>query len=342
LFGDAELTFAAPRESTTSQVINSRTGRILGERKVPDWQHRWATYGRYVLAWETLGGEAKAGESAAQETNGSDPAGETTKPWSEVRLFLYDAWREEDVWSQKFSDGARGVLVEDDQVAIMEPDGRFVIRSLRGDDVVLSQQVEPEPTLTAIYVLPSSERYLLVTDTDAANASVAAATRSIQELDGSLPAPMIFGHVHAFDRGTGESLWQTPATIENYAMPLLQPTEVPTLWFLRRGTSAKSLKAPAPSDIISVFCLDRRDGRELLAVDEVPVTGPTAYDVQVDRENATVTLVVNGSGFVVEFTDEPAAPEPPAQTGSAASPIDETAGLWKFGGAVMKAILPKE
>ncbi|MDP6467726.1 MAG: hypothetical protein QF918_08300, partial [Pirellulaceae bacterium] len=135
--------------------------------------------------------------------------------------------------------------------------------------------------------------------------------------------------------------WQTPATIENYSLPLVQPNESPTLWFLRRGTSATSLNSPAPSERISVLCLDRRNGRLLLAVDDVAAARPTSYNVQVDFENSTVTLVVGGFGFVVEFTDEPAAPEPTAQTGSAASPIDERGGLWKVGGAVIKAILPE-
>ncbi len=329
LFGDDELIFAAPRESTTSQVIDARTGQLLGERKVPDWQHRWATQGRLVLGWEEL------------------PA-ETTDQPGQVRLFLYDAWQEADVWSQTFSDGARGVLVDEDQVAVMEPDGRFLIRSLTGDAVVLSQQVQPEPLLTAIYVLPSSDRYVLVTDTDqvaatdGASPDAANPPRRWQPLVPSLQAPMIFGHVHALARGSGEPLWQTPATIENYALPLIQPNETPTLWFLRRGTSAKSLKSPAPSEIFSVFCLDRRDGRELLAVNDVPLnnTGLTVYDVQVEFENRLVTWTVNGSGFVVEFTDEPAVPEPTAQTGSAANPLEAESGLWRFGGAVINAILP--
>ena len=328
LFGDAEVTFAAPRESTTSQVIDSRTGRILGERNVPDWQHRWATYGRFVLAWE---------KQPTGDQNGNIQDDGT--PSTDVRLFLYDAWREEDVWSQTFSDGARGTLVKDDQVAVMEPDGRFLIRSLHGADVVLSQNIEPEQDLTAIYVLPSTDRYLLVTDTD--NEPVANETHSIQEFGGSLPAPLIFGHVHAFRRDSGEPLWQTPATIENYSLLLVQPNESPTLWFLRRGTSATSLNSPAPSERISVLCLDRRDGRLLLAVDDVAAARPTAYNVQVDFENSTVALVVGGFGFVVEFTDEPTAPEPTAQTGSAASPIDEVGGLWKVGGALIKAILPE-
>ncbi len=328
LFGDGELTFAAPRESTTSQVIDSRTGRILGKRNVPDWQHRWATHGRFVLAWENQ-------PTGEQHGNVQDD----DLPSTDVRLFLYDAWREVDVWSQAFSAAARGTLVKDDQVAIMEPDGRFLIRSLRGADVVLDQNIEPEPDLAAIHVMPSTDRYLLVTDTD--KKPVANGTHSVQELDDSLPAPLIFGHVHAFRRDSGEPLWQTPATIENYSLPLVQPNESPTLWFLRRGTSATSLNSPAPSERISVLCLDRRDGRLLLAVDDVAAARPTSYNVQVDFENSTVTLVVGGFGFVVEFTDEPAAPEPTAQTGSAASPIDESGGLWKVGGAVIKAILPE-
>jgi outer membrane protein assembly factor BamB/tetratricopeptide (TPR) repeat protein len=325
LFGDAQLTFAVPPNSTTAEVIDSRTGRILGKRAVPDWQHRWAIHGRFVLAWEKQPTKNPSGDAQAEAQ------------LSDVRLFLYDAWREEDVWSQTFSDGARGTLVKDDQVAILEPDGRFLIRSLHNADVVLSQKIEPETNLTAIYVLPSTDRYLLVTDTD--NQPVGKSAYSIQELGGKLPAPLIFGHVHAFSRDSGEPLWQTPATIENYSLPLVQPNECPTLWFLRRGASANSNNAPIPSDQISVLCIDRRDGRELLTVKDVSAAKPLSYNVRVDFENSMVTMVVGGTGFAVEFTDEPAAPEPTAQTGSAASVIDDTGGLWNVGGAVMKAII---
>jgi outer membrane protein assembly factor BamB len=320
LFGDAELTFAALRDSTTAEVIDSRTGRSLGKRAVPDWQHRWATHGRFILAWEN--------QPTGEQDADSQVEGQSS---TDVRLFLYDPWREEDIWSEIFSNAARGTLVKDDQVAILEPEGRFIIRSLAGDGIVLSQNIKPESNLTAIYVMPSSDRYLLVTDTE--NQPATKTPNGIQELGGSLPAPLIFGHVHAFRRDSGEPLWQTPATIENYLLPLVQPNECPTLWFMRRGTSAQSLKSSRPSDRISVLCLDRRDGRQLLHVDDITATRPIAYNVRVDFENSTVTMEVGSSSYSVEFTDEPAAPEPTAQTESATSPIDDVLG----GGAETEA-----
>ncbi len=332
LFGDDALTFAVAAEGDEARVLDSRTGRTLGKRPLPDRQHRWATHGRYVLGWEQF---AAAGEKAAAPAD--DGAGES--PGREVRLFLFDPWAGQDVWSHRCSAGARGTLIDQDEVAILEPDGRLVIRYLGGADVVLRQQVMPEPDLTAIYVLRSAERYLLVTDSEGAEADPENSVQRWRELDASLRAPMIFGHVHAFDRRSGEPLWQTPATIENFAMPLVQPGEVPTLWFLRRGTSPRSLKSPAPSEYVSLLCLDRRNGRQLLASEGVGVTGPTAYDVQADLENHSVTMVINGSQFIVQFTDAPVAPEPPVQTGSAASLQEDDGGLWNVGGALMKALI---
>ena len=76
---------------------------------------------------------------------------------------LYDPWFEENVWTKTFSNGSKGWLVGRDEVAVMQPDGQFVILSLLDGTPKIDTMLEPEPLLKAIFVLPSRDQYTLIT-----------------------------------------------------------------------------------------------------------------------------------------------------------------------------------
>ncbi len=308
LFGDDEYLFVALRAAETATVVSARDGRLLGTRKIPTWDHRWTTRGRYVLAWQHQG-------------NG-------------VRLFLYDAWKEVEVWSELFPVGSRGCLVGTSQVAVLQPDGRLLMRSLDGPQAALETRLEPEANLAGIHVFPSAERYLLVTNRE--SLPLPAGDREIQGLGGTLPAPMIKGRVYALDRHSAAPLWQTPATIDNYALPLNQPHDVPTLWFMRQVS--ESLQTTSRKNTTEILCIDRRDGRLLLSQQDIP-TRANSYDFLVDRPQRRVSLTVAGYAVTIEFTDQPAPPQPPAQTGAAASADAGENRLSHFAGSVVKALI---
>jgi len=64
-----------------------------------------------------------------------------------------------------------------------------------------------------------------------------------QSLSTGFSAPLITGHLYAFDRATGKPQWQVPASIESFGLPLDQPTESPLLVFLRQVRPTRSVAA---------------------------------------------------------------------------------------------------
>jgi hypothetical protein len=132
---------------------------------------------------------------------------------------------------------------------------------------------------------------------------------------------MIRGRVYAFHRKTGQSQWPVPAVIENFSLPLDQPPELPMLTLLRHINSTNP-----PNATTSILCIDKRDGRILFAKDDIK--GHTyAYQFVGNREKNTVSLRLNtvslrqsnNQTFTIQLSNEPRPPEPPAQTGVAAS-----------------------
>ena len=315
IFGDEQHVFVVGREDRQALVLSAVDGHLIGQRAIPDWDHRWTTQGRFVLAWEEN-----------EQRN---------------RLFLYDVWQETDVWSEEFSNGSRGCLVGTSQVGVMQPDGRFVVRSLDDDQVLVDTKLLAETNLKEIHVLPSKSQYLLVTNNWSNRAPSRRAT--YKAVTGGLPAPLIRGRVYALDPDTGEQQWQIPAVIEDFGLPLNQPHELPTLWFIRHVSNTTTRRGPASSDQTSVLCLDRRDGRILFAKDEIP-TKTNSYQIEPNHAQQTVKLVLPGRVLQIRFTDEPTPPAPPAQTGNAASLDSGTANnvFTRLGGAIVNTILGEE
>lgn len=284
LFGDRELLFVVPPGSDTARVFSALDGRELGERKVDVLENRWATSGRHVLAWQ-------------QEKEGAL-----------LELRLYDAWTGNELWHEALLPGTRGELVDYDEVAVLEPTGRFVVRSLRDNRPRVQAQLEPEK-IRSIFVLRSQEQYLLAAN----RAAVGAAGSSASEFQGTGQfAPLLIGNVYAFDRATGKPQWQVPASIESFGWPLDQPLESPFLVLLRNVRPTQ----PQPNNRMktSLLCLDRRDGRIVLFRDDIPVQTNT-FEIVADPREHAVNIALPSKSFMLKLTDEPMPPEPPAQTG---------------------------
>ncbi len=285
LFGDRELLFVVPPGSDTARVFSALDGRELGERKVDVLENRWATNGRHVLAWQ-------------QEKEGAL-----------LELRLYDAWTGQDIWQEALPPGTKGELVDNDEVAVLEPTGRFVVRSLRDNRPRVQAQLKPEK-IHAIYVLRSQEQYIL-----AANRKVGGASSSSESefhgLNTGQFSPLLIGNVQAFDRGTGKPQWPVPVSIESFGLPLDQPTESPLLVFLRNVRPTQPQTANRTKT--SLLCLDRRDGRSVLLKDDIPVQ-TNAFDIVADPREHTVSIALPSKTLTLTLTDEPLPPTPPAQT----------------------------
>ncbi|MEX2174304.1 MAG: PQQ-binding-like beta-propeller repeat protein, partial [Pirellulaceae bacterium] len=302
IFGDEELLFVADPNSDEALVLSALDGASLGRRKVERADRRWATHGRRVLAWEQTG--------------------------AMVKLRLYDAWEQgPDLWSGQFPLGSRGCLVDGEELAVLEPGGNFSVVSLADGLVQFASPLAPERALGFIHVLRSREQYLLIASQDNYESPPGMVINPINAMGGS--HNRIHGRVYAFDRRTGKSQWQVPAFVAHHALPPDQPSESPLLFFVRNKTKVSGTGTSRAGSSGSVLCLDRRDGRIVWDSDAEPaiqqrITGQVNYcEIVADPLKKSVSLMLqtppSAKTVTLQFTDQPAPPQPPAQTGELSS-----------------------
>ncbi|TVS18003.1 MAG: hypothetical protein EA424_11765 [Planctomycetaceae bacterium] len=281
VFGDDELIFVVPPSSQTAYVFGALDGQELGTREVDELDYRWATSGRNVLAWS----QASA-----------------TEP---LTLRLYDVWTGEEHWREEVPAESRATLIEEDEVALLQPDGRLVIRSLGGDAVLVETQVQPEQGLLSLYVIRSQQQYLVVTNRTA-RVEPNTPAASIRSIVSGTATPLVSGHAYAFDRGTGQSVWEEPFPVDRFGFPEDQPSESPVLLLLRhyRPDSTRGTQQHT-----AMLALARHDGRQVMDKGDIPAQTYT-YDVTADRLQQSVTIGLPSRNITMKMTDNPV-PEPP-------------------------------
>lgn len=287
LFGDEEVVFVIPKNKNKANAYSMFDGAPLATRNLSGYPNRWAKIGRRLLCWR----EQKDG----------------------FEVELYDPWQEKAVWSKRFTPNSRGAIIDGDELAMLQPNGELTLVSLTEGKVRFQTHLQPEQSLASIHVLRSSSQYLLVTNKNEIDYDE---QRKIQPAPQGFHTPLVGGRVYALQRSTGEPMWQVPAEVDQYGLPLDQPREVPVLTFLRHATPTVR-RGPRRTQT-SILCLDRRDGRILLQRENIPAATYN-YRVVGRPSEKTVRIQLPGRIFTLRFSDDPVAPEPPAQTGKASS-----------------------
>jgi outer membrane protein assembly factor BamB len=307
LFADDQFLCVLATGSNEVLILNSRDGQIVGRNRLPDAEHTWATRGRFVLGWNEAGGT--------------------------IRVSLHDAVAGHTVWQEDLRRGSRGTLIENRHVALLEPGGRFVIRSLETDRLHVQEQLEAEPQLQVIQVLSSPDQFLLVTSKDVSNRGT---------INGGLPVVPIQGRLYAFERQTGQPQWQSPATVEGYGLIANQPNDSPALWFVRQYTTRNAGAARTATLRAAVLCIDRRTGRLLFSKEDLQ-SQANFCEIVSDRASQTASMAIPNYSFRVKFTDQPVPPEPPVQAGRAApADADGRSPLSRLKNSLMKALLSEK
>lgn len=214
----------------------------------------------------------------------------------------------ETVWTQDFAVGSKASLVEEDEVAVMEPDGSFKLFAFADAKPRVATTLSPEKILLSVHVIRSATDYLVaVSRPNVVNKDMIVAAAPAGDM-----SPLIYGRLYSFDRRTGESNWQTAAEIDRFGMPLEQPTNSPVVAFLRHVTPSVS-RGPRRTQS-SVLLLDRRDGSMIFQRDDIPaMTGQWRLEAQPALQQ--VEVQIQTKTIVVKFTDDEAPPLPPVQTG---------------------------
>ena len=286
LFGDEEFLVVASPTRSAGRLLRASDGAEMGIRDVRNLQQRWHTHGRRFLTWDSSG--------------------------EEVTLRMFDPWTEEDVWSYTAARDSRGCIVEDRWVAVLQPNGDFAMLSLETGAPLIEQHLETEERLRSINVIPSSNQFLLLTHR---NYQTAAANLRVDQAPRGLHAQLMNGLIYAFDRESGEPLWQSPARVDQYSVPLDQASELPVLLLMRFVTRVQRSERQSSSEIVII---DKRDGRVVYSEERIPAQ-IVKYELTSDPENGTITLRLPNKSIILEMTDDPTPPAPPLQTGDTAS-----------------------
>lgn len=293
IFGDDEFLLIAPSQGGDAFVLQSVDGTLRGRRKVPQVSDRWTTLGRRIVCIDSGAGK-------------------------EPRLRLFDPWTQQEVWQMPLAPGVKTTLVDETMAALLDRQGKFILLDLSTGKPVFEQQLDEENRLSAIHVMASRDTLIVIGNRPRQGDPDAALVESAHENGG----PVINGRVYALDRRTGRKLWPSAATVENYALVMEQPAELPLVVFARRMTDRKN-----GGQKTSFVFLDKRTGA--LATPAREFTRRISnFEIVGDDEKKTVTLHLRSMAntLTLTYTSDPAPPEPPAQVHASRKDKDQPTG----------------
>ena len=307
LFGDAEYLFVVADDSDEAVVLRASDGRLLGRRQLPAAALRWLLSNRHVLGWDENDGR--------------------------YRIYLRDIWDQADVWSEDVGQGTMGSITPDGRIALLQRNGRFVIRSMTNDRVLTRTRLEGDEELSGLRVFRSGPQYLVFAQTSLAAVDAQTNVRAGHQTNAGLLTARLF----AFDAQSGRNLWPIPAVIHNHGFAVFQPMDSPAIWFVRSVTTPQTLTSPQNASRSSLLCLDRRTGRIIFEREDIQIQ-PNEFNAVNNPARRTSTFKLQDHEFTLQFTDEPTPPSPPAQTGAASSLASGENRLADVAGSVFKAL----
>jgi outer membrane protein assembly factor BamB len=277
LFGDQEYIVVIPPNSNQVRVFRASDGDEVHTGTVPSEERRWSTFGRKILTWDDSPGK--------------------------MVLRLYDPLTDSDAWAFDFLVGSKGWIIDDAEVAVLEPSGNFVIIRMADGTRAVEVQLEQQPSLTGIYVLASESTYVLVTNTPITQTEP---NLHISPAPGGFFSPLVNGQAYAFDRQSGASLWPQPVGLDQYGLPLQQSSELPVVVFLRQ--IRKTDRGRSAGIVTSVLCVDKRTGDILYGNDDIP-TQTRAFEVVGDIQTGKVSVMLPARTINIQFAEKGANPE---------------------------------
>ncbi|HEY2759578.1 MAG TPA: PQQ-binding-like beta-propeller repeat protein, partial [Pirellulales bacterium] len=260
-----------------------------------------------------------------------------------IVLAMYDPLTNHDLWTEKFTNPSGGGIlqgsrVDNDTIAIMHPEGNFVMLRLADGHRLIDQTLEKETGLQGIVVMRSAQQDILITNRLMGGQMIG--PRGIPRLQMAnvlIQPPAIdssvlpvTGHVYAFDRATGKPEWKGPAYVELHGLLQAQPADLPVITFVRTITPQHPGQAGQPAvQRGSVLCLDKRTGACVYNDDNWPEnlqTMQSMLQVSADPEKQTVSLQWGKEAVALTFTDKPASDQEPYQAGKNDKPDDHADG----------------
>ena len=310
--GDEEILCGCTADGRGSPVLSMRDGRLMHTADLPHRRQRLATHGRRIVAVERLDG----GSVAAR-----------------VRLDIVDPVDRESRSMGEFAGESRAAMIGFEQLAIVEPSGRFSVIDLPSGGLAVQTRLPDLPVKPQyLHVTAWRDRYLaFVGGEDDAAALESDDDGILSPLQGMLmsseTAPPMAGSVWAIDRGDGNLLWPGPATVSRHCLHLAQPMNLPVLVFCRQTRAHGDGGGPW----LSLLCLDKRTGHAVLEEDRIQVRPHMFVGCEVVGDPLDHAITIRGANgttrpITLRFTAEPMPPRPPFQEAgrplSARRPLD--------------------
>jgi hypothetical protein len=205
---------------------------------------------------------------------------------------LHDPWSGKDLWSRNFEDTTQVSLVEFDEVAVLEPSGKFVVLSLADGAIRFDAGTEPEPRLQQLHVIRGRDQYVAVANQVSGNALPGWGNVTTQSV-------AVAGRIYGFDRMTAKRLWVHE--FDRHGIDLHQPANLPIL------TLMSSFNPPRPNSGSLEFGLtliDKRTGQKIL--DERKFEEPLLFvEYAADVVQKQLELRFVKSVRRLTFTDKP-------------------------------------
>lgn len=274
---DDEYVIVMAPGSDQVTVLRASDGSQYLERSIPRGQ-RLTADGRHLLTWAEQDGRQV--------------------------LANVDVVSGESGWSREFAQGSHVALVKGEDVAVLEPAGRFAVVGINDGKPRLESQLESETAVNRITVLRSSDQYLLLTSRPVDNAST-----KLQIHTRGLPQSAVNGRAYAFSRRNGDRLWSK--LIDDQAINLNQPDDLPILVFTCRKQewSIDDQKQRHSLDYSPALILDRRTG-DVVYEDEGVRVPVSSYRIRPDRVHGRIDVDFHRSSVALTFpdTEKPAPP----------------------------------
>jgi outer membrane protein assembly factor BamB/tetratricopeptide (TPR) repeat protein len=255
IFGDDEIILVTGRSAEHADVFSAIDGQRLGQRPVPQQASRVAAIGRRVLTWKVENGSSK--------------------------ISLIDPWEQQTVWETQFDENAKPWLIDDSQVAVLAPDGRFVAIRTADGTLAIEAKLDPIDQLESIYVRRWADRYILMTN-----------RRQTKPVRHRMPQHFVptNGAVYALDAKNGALHWQAP--VEGQYTLQSSPANLPALIFYSRHQQAKQLANGGISygtPNTRIVCVNLRNGKR---VHESETKGgyDYYYELKTDPTKGTIEL----------------------------------------------------
>jgi outer membrane protein assembly factor BamB len=273
LFGNDQVVIAVEQNSTKAHAYSMHDGRSLGEVEIPKWQEQLATKGTEVIAWRRL-------------------------PNGQFELSSRDAVLGSVTWQHVFERQSQVDVAMNRYVAVVEPDGRYVIVDATDGRLITDYKASPLVNLGSLHLFTGTDQFVIAAGTTG--------HRRIQLSQFDFAA--FDGQVFAFDAQTGKPLWTRPAEVREQALMLTQPVDAPIITFAGSHTTQG---VNGSSNLISILLLEKSSGRVLVSEDNLP-QAPYYFAVNCNAESNEVLIELVNRFVRLKFTDAPRPPEPPA------------------------------